>query len=100
MRALKRVGLLALFFPFAPATLAATQSNISDCHYDASGVDSFSDIFTCGTVSGSLRTLYYSTHNAYFSKGFNQDTTSYGGSVNGSRVWFSCWRERHLFAGD
>ncbi|MBS0907295.1 TonB-dependent receptor [Pantoea dispersa] len=81
MRALKRVGLLALFFPFAPATLAATQSNISDCHYDVSGVDSFSDIFTCGTVSGSLRTLYYSTHNAYFSKGFNQDTTSYGGSV-------------------
>lgn len=81
LKALSVACLAALFFPFTPAALAATQSNISDCQYDASGVNSFTDIFTCGTVSGSLRTLYYSTHNAYFSKGFNQDTVSYGGSI-------------------
>lgn len=81
MKTLKSVGLVALFFSLSPAALAATQSNISSCQYDAGGVDNFTDIFTCGTVSGSLRTLYYSTHNAYFSKGFNQDTASYGGSL-------------------
>ncbi|MEG3129646.1 TonB-dependent receptor [Pantoea cypripedii] len=81
LKTLSGACLAALFFPLAPAALAATQSNISDCQYGASGVNSFTDIFTCGTVSGSLRTLYYSTHNAYFSKGFNQDTVSYGGSL-------------------
>ncbi len=81
LKTLSGACLAALFFPLVPAALAATQSNISDCQYGASGVNSFTDIFTCGTVSGSLRTLYYSTHNAYFSKGFNQDTLSYGGDI-------------------
>jgi hypothetical protein len=81
MKTLKSAGLVALFLPLSPAALAVTTSNISACQYDATGVDTFTDIFTCGTVSGSLRTLYYSTHNAYFSKGFNQDTVSYGGSL-------------------
>lgn len=79
---LKTLSFAALLFPFTSIAMAATQSNIdSSCQYGTSGVDSFTDIFTCGTVSGSLRTLYYSTHNAYFSKGFNQDTVSYGGSL-------------------
>lgn len=32
----------------APAALAETQSNVSDCQYGTSGVDSFADMFTCG----------------------------------------------------
>ena len=39
----------------------------------------FSEIFTKGKVSGSIRSLYYSTHNAYFVSKYNQDTVSYGG---------------------
>ena len=61
------------------SALAATPP-ASGC---AAGVaDSLSEMFTCGSVHGSLRTLYYSTHNAYFSPGYSQDTLSYGGSVN------------------
>ena len=50
-----------------------------DCESGIAG--SLSEFFTCGSVSGSLRTLYYSTHNAYFVSGLSQDTVSYGGSV-------------------
>lgn len=79
---LRHLWVGALLLPVSPLALAATQSNIdSHCQYGDSGVDSFSEIFTCGTVSGSLRTLYYSRHNAFFSKGYNQDTVSYGGSL-------------------
>lgn len=49
---------------------------------DASGnVFSISDAITCGSVSGSARALYYTTHNAYFVRGLNQDTISYGGFI-------------------
>lgn len=51
----------------------------SDCGTGAA--DSLSEMFSCGSVSGSLRTLYYSTHNAYFVPGYTQDTVSYGGNV-------------------
>lgn len=37
------------------------------------------EAFTEGTVSGSARSVYFSTHNAYFTPGLNQDTVSYGG---------------------
>jgi len=50
---------------------------------DASGtstdVDDLADMFTKGTVSGSLRMRYYTDKNAYFVKGLNQDTLGYGG---------------------
>lgn len=59
-------------------TLAATPAP-SDCQ--AGVADSLSQMFTCGSVHGSLRTLYYSTHNAYFTPGLSQDTVSYGGSI-------------------
>lgn len=63
---------------FMGHTLAAMPA-ASGC---AAGMaDSLSEMFTCGSVTGSLRTLYYSTHNAYFSPGYSQDTVSYGGSV-------------------
>ncbi len=50
-----------------------------DCESGIAG--SLSEFFTCGSVSGDLRTLYYSTHNAYFVSGLSQDTVSYGGGV-------------------
>lgn len=72
----------ALLLPLISPAQADTRSNIdASCHYGANGVDNLGDFFTCGTVSGSIRSLYYSTHNAYFAKGFNQDTISYGGSL-------------------
>ncbi|WP_052364879.1 OprD family outer membrane porin [Halotalea alkalilenta] len=39
------------------------------------------EMFTLGEFHGALRSLYYSTHNAYFTPGQNQDTISYGGFV-------------------
>lgn len=63
---------------FMGHALAATPA-ASDC--SAGVADSLTEMFTCGSVHGSLRTLYYSTHNAYFSPGYSQDTISYGGSV-------------------
>jgi hypothetical protein len=65
----------ALFVGHAMAASGAT----SDC--DANVADSLTQMFTCGTVHGSLRALDYSTHNAYFAKGYTQDTFSYGGSL-------------------
>lgn len=63
---------------FINHALAATPAT-AGC---AAGVaDSLSEMFTCGSVNGSLRSLYYSTHNAYFVPGYSQDTVSYGGSV-------------------
>nr|WP_026042781.1 OprD family outer membrane porin [Pantoea sp. A4] len=58
---------------------AATFSSSAACNADS--VDSLTEMFSCGSVHGSLRSLYYSTHNAYFSHGVSQDTISYGGSV-------------------
>ena len=63
---------------FMNAALAA-KPGVTGC--SAGVADSLSEMLTCGTVSGSLRTLYYSTHNAYFVRGYSQDTVSYGGSV-------------------
>ena len=39
------------------------------------------DFFACGTISGRLNTLYYSTHDAYFVKNLNQDTATTGGFI-------------------
>ncbi len=65
----------------SPATAAINFRSADQCLDSSGNVASFSDAITCGTVSGSVRSLYYSTHNAYFVKGLNQDTISYGGFV-------------------
>ncbi|WP_321817693.1 MULTISPECIES: OprD family outer membrane porin [unclassified Paraburkholderia] len=39
------------------------------------------EAFTKGHFSGDFRTIYFSTHNAFFSPGVNQDTISYGGKL-------------------
>ncbi len=44
-------------------------------------VDTVVDWFKGGTLSGYERTIYFSTHNAFFVKGQNQDTISYGGGL-------------------
>ena len=46
---------------------------------DTNSASTLEEAITQGKVSGSLRSMYYSTHNAYFSQGLNQDTISYGG---------------------
>nr|WP_223881495.1 OprD family outer membrane porin [Affinibrenneria salicis] len=82
-------GALAGAFLLSPLALAAQQpaaqpytSNLGQtCDQNESGVTRFTDMFRCGSVNGSLRTLYFSTHNAYFVKDKNQDTASYGGSI-------------------
>lgn len=45
----------------------------------AHGLD---EMLTKGTVHGSLRALYFSTHNAYLVRNNNQDTLGVGGYVN------------------
>ncbi|MCY0853200.1 OprD family outer membrane porin [Cupriavidus sp. D39] len=42
---------------------------------------SFSEVFTKGRFSGNFRTIYFSSHNAFFTPGKNQDTISYGGNL-------------------
>jgi len=76
------IKLAAFFIPatfFAPQAMAAI-SITDECKN--STANSLTEMFTCGSVSGNLRSLYYSTHNAYFVPGLSQDTISYGGSLN------------------
>lgn len=78
----KRVLFGAVVFTALPLGSYAASSNIdSSCTYGENGVNNAIDSLTCGTFSGNLRSLYYSTHNALFVKGHNQDTASYGGSL-------------------
>ncbi|MBD9065785.1 MAG: hypothetical protein EGQ02_16230, partial [Enterobacter cloacae] len=35
----------------------------------------------CGSIHGSARLFSYSTHNAYFARGLNQDSTTLGGYI-------------------
>lgn len=48
---------------------------------DTEQADSFTQMFTQGKVSGYLRSLYFSTNNAFYVPGKDQDTVSYGGEV-------------------
>ncbi|WP_213879353.1 OprD family outer membrane porin [Pseudomonas sp. dw_358] len=48
---------------------------------DAVQADSLSDMFSDGKVSGYVRSLYFSSHNAFYERGKNQDTVSYGGEL-------------------
>ena len=49
-----------------------------DCQVEANSVSSFGAALGCGAVHGAVKTLYYSTNNAYFVEGLNQDTVSMG----------------------
>ncbi|RKR03474.1 outer membrane OprD family porin [Kushneria sinocarnis] len=67
---------------------APTAKNVQARQADATRADAGptashgpGDMFRYGEFHGSLRTLYYSTHNAYFVPDNNQDTISYGGSL-------------------
>lgn len=39
------------------------------------------ELFTKGHFSGNFRTIYFSSRNAFFTPGMNQDTASYGGKL-------------------
>lgn len=69
---------------FADSTTVVkpVSSNLGQsCTQNAYGVENALDALRCGSVHGSLRTLYYSTKNAYFVRDNNQDTASYGGNI-------------------
>lgn len=51
-----------------------------DCTVEDNSVDEFGKMFSCGEVHGAIKSVYYSTHNAYFA-GLNQDTTAAGGYI-------------------
>lgn len=63
--------------PTAADTTAAAAVPVPGGH----DVNSLVDMFTKGHFSGNLRSLYFSTHNGFFSKGVNQDTIAYGGKL-------------------
>lgn len=72
----------AFVFAESPAALKPLSSNLGQtCTQNAYGVDNALDALRCGSVHGSLRSLYYSTNNAYFVRNNNQDTASYGGNI-------------------
>lgn len=90
---MRKLKLSPLVVAFATVCTALTQQAVAadtsinnlfnleqNCATGEYGVDQFSKMFTCGSVHGAIKTLYYSTNNAYFS-GFNQDTTSAGGYI-------------------
>lgn len=79
--ALAAAMLSALLAGAAPAQATINFRSPQTCLNASGNVSSLTDAISCGSVSGSARMLYYSTHNAYFSKDFNQDTVSYGGFV-------------------
>lgn len=44
-------------------------------------VNNVLDMFTEGSFSGDVRTFYYGAHNAFYNKGLNQNTVTYGGGL-------------------
>jgi hypothetical protein len=48
---------------------------------DATQAESLTQMFTQGKVSGYLRSLYFSSNNAFYVPGKDQDTLSYGGEL-------------------
>ncbi|MDE1166627.1 MAG: OprD family outer membrane porin [Pseudomonas sp.] len=48
---------------------------------DTGDADTLGEVFSKGKVNGNFRTLYYSAHNSFFTKGLTQDTLSYGGKL-------------------
>lgn len=52
-----------------------------DCQVVNNSVSSFTEALGCGAVHGAVKSLYYSTNNAYFVEGLNQDTVAIGGYI-------------------
>ncbi|MFK3705470.1 OprD family outer membrane porin [Klebsiella sp. NPDC088457] len=77
---INRILGIALLFP--AGVFAAEMPETRECHYPQPQGASLFSALACGKVNGSIRTLYYSTHNANFVTARNQDTVSYGGSIN------------------
>lgn len=64
---------------FTAGTFASELSFADMCRYQQQQGNTLFSALVCGQISGSVRTLYYSTHNANFVTARNQDTVSYGG---------------------
>ncbi|ENU81815.1 hypothetical protein F975_00430 [Acinetobacter sp. ANC 3789] len=81
---LKKALLLCGISSLCSSVFALPLSSDDACK--AANVRDFSQMFSCGTVEGSLRLASYSTHNAYFLDqigiGRSEDTTTAGGYVN------------------
>lgn len=69
--------------------------------------NSLGEMISRGHIDANLRTLYYSAHNAFFTKGRTQDTLSYGGKLgfvsgryNGFSVGLSSYVQRGIAHSD
>jgi len=75
---LKHVHLMMLGSLLVSSPLVAHAQTIPSSPTD----DSFTEMFTKGSFNGTASLMNFSTHNAYFARGLNQDTTAYGANVN------------------
>lgn len=71
------ITLLGIGLLFSPYVVAEQKVNGLFLYSTACETESFANALVCGSVSGRLNTLYYSTHDAYFEKNLNQDTHYY-----------------------
>ena len=79
----------------------------SDTQDDTGEVATLRDMFEQGSFDGNLRTLYYSTDNAFFTPDQNQDTVSVGGmlrfttaELNGFTVQLAAYAQRGIDHSD
>ena len=73
------ITLLGIGLLFSPYVVAEQKVNELFLYSTACETESLANALACGSVSGRLNTLYYSIHDAYFEKNFNQDTITTGG---------------------
>ncbi|EEE07345.1 TPA: OprD family outer membrane porin [Burkholderia multivorans] len=62
-------------------TVPEVQAEVKPPSVGANEASSLLEVFTKGHFSGDFRTIYFSSHNAFYSPGLNQDTISYGGKL-------------------
>lgn len=61
--------------------------------------ENVSNIFLCGTFSGRVKSLYFSSHNAYFIEDLNQDTAAVGGFIKFETHPLHQWKAGLSYAG-
>jgi hypothetical protein len=67
--------------PTLPETQAEVKPPPAAQAVSADQASTLIEMFTKGHFSGNFRTIYFSSHNAFYSPGLNQDTISYGGKL-------------------
>jgi hypothetical protein len=65
----------------ATPTLPEAAAEVAAPVTGSNNVTSLVDMFTKGQFSGDFRTIYFSSHNAFYTPGLTQNTASYGGKL-------------------